>query len=166
MKKRKIGKKTLKALLLSITVLVAVLLVASAWGGMVNPHNTHVLPLLTLALPIILVANVVVMVAWLAAMRWRYALISFAAIVLAWLPVRSVFPINLFAGDIPQGASSFKVMTFNTMNFGPYDPSNHSPSPSMRYILDQDADFVLLQEGSQERDYWLNILITAMATMM
>ena len=58
MKKRKIGKKTLKALLLSITVLVAVLLVASAWGGMVNPHNTHVLPLLTLALPIILVANV------------------------------------------------------------------------------------------------------------
>lgn len=153
MKKRKIGKKTLKALLLSITVLVAVLLVASAWGGMVNPHNTHVLPLLTLALPIILVANVVVMVAWLAAMRWRYALICFAAIVLAWLPVRSVFPINLFAGDIPQGASSFKVMTFNTMNFGPYDPSNHSPSLSMRYILDQDADFVLLQEGSQERDY-------------
>ena len=87
MKKRKIGKKTLKVLLLSLTVLVAVLLVASAWGGMVNPHNTHVLPLLTLALPIILVANVVVMVAWLAAMRWRYALISFAAIVLAWLPV-------------------------------------------------------------------------------
>lgn len=153
MKKRKIGKNTLKVILLTITVLVALLLVASAWGGMVNPNHTHVLPLLTLALPLILVVDVVVMVAWLAAMRWRYALISFAAIVLSWVPVRSVFPINPFTGEIPEGAKSFKVMTFNTMNFGPYDPANNYPSESMKYILEKDADFVLLQEGSQERDY-------------
>lgn len=153
MKGIKIGRKTIKVLLLSITLIVSVLLVASAWGGLVDPKHVRILPFLTLALPLLLVADVLAIVVWLVLMKWKCALIPFVALVVAWVPVRTVFPVNVLEADVPADAQTFKVMTFNTMNFGPYNPSNHTPSESMRYILEQDADFVLLQEGSQERDY-------------
>ncbi len=150
----KVGKHTVKVLSLCVTVVVALLLVASAWGGYVNPKSFSFLSVLTLGLPLILLLNVVIMIAWLVVLRWRYALIGFAAIVLSWGSVRMVFPVNVFSSsEKASAANSLRVMSFNVMNFGPYDPGNHTPSSSMRYILDQDADVVLLQEGSQERDY-------------
>lgn len=150
----KMGKSTLKMILLCLTVLMALLLMASAWGGYVNPNSFSFLSVLTLGLPIILTVNFVIMIAWLVMLRWRYALISFAAIVLTWGSVRMVFPVNVFSSsEQATPENSLRVLTFNVMNFGPYDTTNHVASASMRYILDQDADVVLLQEGSQERNY-------------
>ena len=150
----KIGRRTVKVILLCITCVVALMLVASAFGGMVNPNSVAFFSVMTLALPIFLIFDFIIMIAWLVVLRWRYALISFVAIVISWGSVRMVCPLNVFsssASATPE--NSLKVMTFNVMNYDPYDPSNHTPSASMRYILDQDADIVLLQEGSQERDY-------------
>ncbi|MBO4723135.1 MAG: endonuclease/exonuclease/phosphatase family protein [Muribaculaceae bacterium] len=150
----KMGKNTVKVILLCITVLMALLLVASAWGGYVNPTKFSFLSVLTLGLPLILIINFVIMITWLVVLQWRYALISLAAILLSWGSVRMVFPINLFSSSTEATPeNSLRVLTFNVMNFGPYDPSNHIPSKSMRYTLDQNADVVLLQEGSQERNY-------------
>ena len=148
------GKLTVKVVLLCLTVLMALLLVASAWGGHVNPTSFSFLSVLTLALPLLLIVNFAIMIAWLVVLRWRYALISAAAMLVCWGSVRMVFPVNvLSSAHKATPENSLRVMTFNVMNFGPYDPSNHTPSKSMRYILDRDADVVLLQEGSQERNY-------------
>lgn len=150
----KTGKRTIKLILLVITVLMALLMLGSAWGGYVNPNSFSFLSVLTLGLPLILIINFAIMILWLVLLRWRYALISFAAILLSWGSVRMIFPVNVLSSSVnvtPE--NSLRVMTFNVMNFGPYDPSNHTPSKSMRYILDQDVDVVLLQEGSQERNY-------------
>jgi len=150
----KIGKNTIKILLLALTIVLAIMLLVSAWGGCVDPHSSKLLPLLTLALPIVLMVNLVVALIWCLFLRWRYALIPIAAVVFSWQPVNTVCPLNVFAStESATDSAKIKVISFNTMNFGPYDPSNHEPSKSMRYILDQDADFVLIQEGSQERDY-------------
>lgn len=148
----KISKKTLKVVLLSITVMIAVAMLVSAWGGLVDPHKSRLLPLATLAMPIVLMVNLAVALAWLCVLRWKYALIPLVAVLISWSPVSTVFPITIFHKSADD-AVTFKVMTFNVANFGEYNPSNHNPSKSMRYILDEDVDFVLLQEGSQERDY-------------
>ena len=148
----KIGKNTVKIILLVITVIMAIALIASAWGGVVHPDTSRLLPLLTLGMPVVLIVNVVIMLAWLVVFKWRYALIPLAAMLCSWSPLSTVCPLNVFATNYDKD-STFTVMTFNVANFGPYNPKNHEPSKSMRYILDQDADFVLLQEGSQERDY-------------
>ena len=50
----KIGKNTVKAILLVVTVVMALALVASAWGGVVHPHDSRLLPLLTLGMPFFL----------------------------------------------------------------------------------------------------------------
>ena len=152
MKGLKIGKRAVAVTLIVITIVMALLLVAAAWGGLVHPSKSRFLPFLTLSLPVVLIINIVIMLAWLLMLKWKYALITVAAIVLAWGPITTVCPLNIFSKSYDND-STFKVMTFNVANFSPYDPSNHTPSPSMRYILDQNADFVLLQEGSQERNY-------------
>ncbi len=153
MKGLKLGKITIKAVLLAITVVMAVVMLLSAWGGVVDPHKSSLMPLLTLGMPVVLIVNVIIALAWLLLFRWKYALIPIVAIAVSWSPVSTVCPLNLFAKNF-DADSTFRVMSYNVANFGPYDPSNHEPSKSMRYILDQDPDFVLLQEGSQERTYF------------
>lgn len=150
----KTGMHTFKAILLVLTVLMGLLLVASAWGGYVNPNRFSFFSVLTLGLPLILIINFVMLFVWLLVLQWRYALISLAAIMLSWGSVRLVFPVNVLnSSERATIENSFRVMTFNVMNFGPYDTTNHVASASMRYILDQDVDVVLLQEGSQERNF-------------
>ena len=152
MKGLKLGKITIKAVLLAITLVLAVAMLLSAWGGYVNPSHSSIFPLATLALPIVLIANVLIALVWLCLFKWKFAIIPIAAIAVTWGSVSNVCPLNLFSSN-PENNNTFKVMSFNVANFGPYNPKNHEPSKSMRYILDQDADFVLLQEGSQEREY-------------
>ncbi len=152
MKGLKTGRRAVELTFIVITVVMALMLVAAAWGGLVPPASSRMMPLLTLAMPIVLAFNVLIAVVWLLMLQWKQALLPVVAIAISWSPVTTVCPVNLSSQNF-DGKHVFKVMTFNVANFGPYDPSNHNPSPSMRYILDQNADFVLLQEGSQERDY-------------
>ena len=149
----KLGKKTLKAVLLFITALMAILMLMSAWGGKVHPNKGFLFPMLTLGMPIVFIANLVIMVLWLLFLRWRYALITLAALLLSWSPISTVCPLNVFAKNY-DSYPTFKVMSYNVANF---DYTNQDkPSKPMRYILDQDADLVLMQEGSQER-YFLTV---------
>ena len=150
MKRLKLGKKTIKVVLLTITVVMAVAMLMSAWGGVVDPNDSTLMPLATLALPILLIANLIVAIVWLIMLKWKFALIPIAVIAVSWSPVSTVCPINIFAKDYDVN-SSFKVMSYNVANF---DYTNQDkPSKPMRHILDQDADVVLMQEGSQERNY-------------
>ena len=80
----KTGMHTFKAILLVLTVLMGLLLVASAWGGYVNPNRFSFFSVLTLGLPLILIINFVMLLVWLLVLQWRYALISLAAIMLSW----------------------------------------------------------------------------------
>ena len=149
----KMGKRTLKVILLCCTMFMALLLVVSAWGGYVNPNSFSFLSVLTLALPLILIINLVMMIAWLVVLRWRYALITLVALLLSWGPISTVCPLNVFAKNY-ETDSTFKVMSYNVANF---DYTNQDkPSKPMRYILDQNADLVLMQEGSQDR-YFLMV---------
>ncbi len=150
MKGLKFSKLTIKTLLLVVTMLAAIAMLISAWGGLVNPAKSRLLPLATLSMPIVIMVNVVVSLVWLCFLKWKYALIPIVAIVVSWSAVSTVCPVNFFAKNVDADCA-FKVLTFNVANFD-YINQDH-PSKSMRYILDQDADFVLMQEGSQERDY-------------
>jgi endonuclease/exonuclease/phosphatase (EEP) superfamily protein YafD len=153
MKALKLGKNTVKVILLVITVIAAIAMLLSAWGGLIDPHKSRIMPLATLAMPWVLVANVVILVMWLLFMRWRYALIPLAVIVLSWSPVSTVCPLNVLAKNYDSD-STFKVMSYNVANF---DYTNQDkPSKPMRHILDMDADLVLMQEGSQDR-YFLTV---------
>ncbi len=152
-KSLKVGKRTVKVIFLCVTVFMALLLVASAWGGLIDPRKSILFALLTLGLPVVLIVNIALIVVWLISMRWQYALIPVVAILISWSPISTVCPINVFSKNYDSN-SSFKVMSYNVANF---DYTNQDkPSKPMRHILDMNADFVLMQEGSQER-YFLTV---------
>lgn len=147
---------TLRVSLTTVVLVCATMLLCSSWGGHLRPNGSNVrnvMSMLTLALPFVLTINVLLLAVCLVMRRW-WMLSLLAAGFIFSLPTLLVYsPLNLFSKDGTKGSRTIKVMSFNVCEFGPYDQSNHTPSATMRYILDEDADFVLIQEGSQERDY-------------
>lgn len=142
----------------AVTVLVSVAMLVSAYGGYYNPGRRFgsLMMLAAMVMPIMAVVTLVTAIPWLFKRRWLMAAIPVAALLLSWPSLRTVMPLHLFTpsvAKVERDDNTLKLLTFNTMNFGPYDPSNTRPNESMRYIIDSDADVVLLQEGSQERDY-------------
>ena len=153
-------RRVLRTVLTVSVAIVSLLLLCSAWGGYVRPTGNvyrNLMSLFTLALPFILTIYAITLIVCVAFRRWPHVAALVIALAASWHTVRYYAPINFTAKTATekQAYTKFKVLTFNVCEFGPYDQSNHTPSPTMRFILDTDADVVLLQEGSQERDYRL-----------
>ena len=139
-----------------MTVIVALTLLASAYSGHIDPRRWFLYPFLAIALPGVLAVALLTAVAWAIARKWWLAALPIIATAFSWPSVRTVTPFHPFAPNVnamERDSTTFKLITFNVSDFGPYNQKNFMPNPSMRYLLDQEADVVLLQEGSQERDY-------------
>lgn len=131
--------KTIFRILASI---VGLLLLASAYSGWVNPNLWSAPALLGLALPLIMVAAVLVALMLLLLKQWRALILLTLCAIVAWPVMRLYVPLR---GEVspPEGTTTFRVMTYNVAGFD-------IEARTMRYILNQDADFVLLQEASME----------------
>ena len=134
-----------------ISIVAAFALLFSAYGGRVDP-NIWILPsLATLALPVIAII-VLVLLALLAVFRqWRSAAVLIGALLLAWPTLRLISPINLFHPTADPSKTQLKVLTMNVTQFNWTE--GDKPSKSMRYILDQNADIVVIQEGLVDFSY-------------
>ena len=148
----------LKQTAIVFTIMVAVAMLVSAYGGYYNPGRRFgsLFMLAAMAMPVAAAVTLLTALPWLFKRRWLMAAVPLVALLLSWPSLRTVVPLHLFTPsthNVERDDNTFKILTFNVMNFGPYDPSNHRPNESMKYILESDADVVLLQEGSQERDY-------------
>ena len=134
------------------TVLLAVAYVASAYGGMVNPSETTRYALLCLGYPLFFIASCVVLIVWLALGQWKIAAVTAISLLATLEPIGTYFPLNLPWGNelSPQERQrSFKLLTFNVMNFTDFDGTVHERNRTAQYILDTDADIVCLQEGAR-----------------
>lgn len=154
--------KTVMAVLrwacVALTLLLCATLILGAYGGHLDP-TTHrsFYSLATLAFPFLLAANVAAGLFWVIARHWRMSLFVVAAIVLSWPTVHTVCPLNITSPHVTpaQKKGQFKVLTYNVLDFGFLAPGQDStdPNATMEYILQQDADVVMLQEASLNADY-------------
>ena len=128
-----------------ISVIAAFALLFSAYGGRVDPNVWTLPSMATLALPVIAVA-VLVLLALMALFRqWRSVAVLVGALLLSWPTLRLISPINLFHPDADPEKTQLSVLTMNVTEFN-WSTGKH-PSKNMRYILDQNADVVVIQEG-------------------
>ena len=154
-KKSKI-RRIAKAVCVIGTIVLACLLVFSAYSGKVDPHTSAIFPLITLTFPYLLGLTVVVAILWLILLRWRVALIPIVAIALSWPMVRIVCPLNIPQHKITakEDSTKFTVLTYNVMSFEKNTHwDHHDGERTLKYILDSDADVVMIQEGSLSVDY-------------
>ncbi len=134
-----------------ISIIAAFVLLFSAYGGRVNPNIWTLPSMATLALPVIALC-VLVLLAVLALFRqWRSAAVLFGALLLSWPTLRLISPLNLFHPEADPDKVQLKVLTMNVTQFNWVD--GDKPNKSMRYILDQNADVVVIQEGLVDFSY-------------
>ena len=113
-----------------------------------------------LAFPFLLALEVAVGLVWLIVRRWRCSLIVWVALLIAWPSVSVVCPMNMFPHRYTptEDSTKFKVLTFNVENFkvayyADKEKERKAGELTARYILEQDADVVLLQEASLSADF-------------
>ena len=128
-----------------LAIIAAFALLFAAYGGRVDPAVWVLPSLATLVLPIVTVV-VLVLLALLALFRqWRAAVIIVGALLLSWPTLRLISPFNLGHREAQEDKTQLKVLTMNVTEFN-WNDGDH-PSKNMRYILDEDADIVVIQEG-------------------
>ena len=135
-----------------ITAVAALLLIACAYSGDIDPQRFFLAPFMLLAfMPMLILALALLLVALL----WRrwLALVVILVSLLVALPTIKVFtPLNTSENRPPVPADTtmiLKVMTYNVLAFNYNEPLlSNVPSATMKLILDAGPDVVLLQEGS------------------
>ena len=129
-----------------LAIVMAFALLFSAYGGRVDPTVWTLPSLATLALPVVALAAVVLMVVLALCKQWRAAVVILGALMLSWPTLKLISPVNLFTPDADPDKTQLKVLTMNVEQFNWHDGTD-KPSKNMRYILDEDADIVVIQEG-------------------
>ncbi len=136
----------MKYILHLLAIIAAFALLFAAYGGRVDPSIWALPSLATLALPAVTVVVLALLVLLMLFKRWRSAVVLVGALMLSWPTLRLISPINLYGPKADPDKAHLKVMTMNVIEFNWFEDSIQ-PSKTMRYILDEDADIVAIQEG-------------------
>lgn len=140
--------RTLKYIILyffvAANILLAALLLVSAYSDRVPPERILFFSYLGLLFPFICLLNVCFMAYWVFLRKWKYLLIGLISFLVCWNPVRNYFPFHIRAG-LPQ-ENVIKVLTYNVMGFAYTDHTEEQPNKIIQYIADSGADIVCLQE--------------------
>ena len=140
---RHIGK-IISRLLLVLNIMVAVMLLLSAWGGYINPNTFGWEGSLALLFPFLVLVAFLFMAGWLVVMSRRW-LVSFCALLLCVFQLRTYCPINM-PQPVPKGA--IKVVSYNTYGLGWGQKDSVIHSQMMDYLRNSDADLFCAQESS------------------
>lgn len=141
---RKLQKFTLQVIM-GANIATSVLMLLIGYSGHLDPSTFPLLANAGLAFPAFIVINLAFLIFW-TVVKFRYVVVPFLTFVLGYGPVRDYCPINMDA-EPPQGA--LKVLTFNVCSFNymfPVLPARENPT--VKYILQSQADIVCLQEAT------------------
>ena len=136
----------MKYILHLLAIITAFVLLFAAYGGRVSPMVWTLPSLATLALPVVALTALAVLCLLLLCRRWRSAIIIVGAFLLSWPTLRLISPFNVTSSKVNPDKEQLKVLTMNVTEFN-WQDNTDEPSKNMRYILDEDADVVVIQEG-------------------
>ena len=132
------------AVLTALSLLVAMLLLASAYSPWVEPTVHPQWSCLGLAFPLGVVANGVLLVLWLIVRSYRRALIPLLAFALCLPQLRTYCPIRL--GTREAGEESIRLLSYNVMAFNACPKDADGSHPILTYIRESGADIICMQE--------------------
>ncbi len=129
-----------------VAIVASFVLLFAAYGGRVDPNIWTLPALATLALPAVALVALVILLLLAAFRQWRSAVVLLGAFLLAWPTLRLITPFIFFHSSPDKDKHQLTVMTMNVEQFN-WQDGDSKPSKTMRYILDTDADIVVIQEG-------------------
>lgn len=113
-----------------------------------HPERFAMLSNVGLLFPVFLFINLGFLIFWLI-FKVRYALIPFMGFIICYVPVREYIPFNI-PQEAPEG--SIKILSYNTWAFAEGEMGEDGINPIVKYIKEQNADIVCLQEAGHNGD--------------
>ena len=138
---------TLKNILKGITVIVALALLLSYFSPFVRPDSWEIIPFFGLAYPVIIVCHLLITITWIFInKKWAIGL-GILILLGGNLHLRTL---TLGGGDIPNGATEVKIMSYNVHLFDLYNPNKKQALKNkdriMQYVVNENPDIVCFQE--------------------
>ncbi|MDR0940000.1 MAG: endonuclease/exonuclease/phosphatase family protein [Mediterranea sp.] len=127
---------------LGVNALFMGTMILCAYSWLIQPQAHPIASALGLAFPLFLALNAIFLVFWLC-VRYRYALLPLAGILVCLPQIRAYFPLNPLAGDPPE--EHIKILSYNVMSFAHVRKVN-GKSPILTYLQESGADIICLQE--------------------
>lgn len=132
-----------------LTWIAGIILIISAYSGYINPEDSARPAILGMIFPFVLVTNILILVFWLFARKWLMVLLEIGILSACATPIITFSPFNFSKKGSASSNKTFTILTYNVMNFASVNyQKNTGNDLALKYILDKDADFVLLQEAS------------------
>jgi len=129
----------------TLSVCFALLLVASAYSGLISPAKNILFAYAGLVFPILLLINIVFLVYWVIARKWLLTFLLIAAFAVCWKPATVFCPFHFKTANLPK-EYMIKVLSYNVMSFAYKNHTKEEPNKIIQYIAESEADIVCLQE--------------------
>lgn len=131
------------AMLLALTV--AILTVASAYAGSVNPQSWALPSVLAMIFPAMLLLTVILTILNLFICR-KAAIVGVASLLCCLSPALDVCPLNF--SEPAADSEPLTLLTYNVMQLTDFTGTSvsDSPNPTLRLLASSEADIIALQE--------------------
>lgn len=131
-------------MLTGASMMTALLLLMVGYSDRFEPESFPMIAPLGMFFPFVLLANVLFVPLWIF-VKWKRLWIPLLALVLAYAPIRTYFPINFcFSDEVPEDC--IKVVSYNVCGFGGNYKYEQAVDTVGGYLRRIDADIVCIQE--------------------
>lgn len=135
--------RTIAIIVATVNVLLAILMLASAFADRIDPATHPTFSCIGLTFPILLIANICCSLLLLIMQQYKLLWFPLLAYLLCFGQIRDTIPIHLFTEDAPLNSS--KLLSYNVMAFNGLE-SDKGGERVLEYLKSSDAHIICLQE--------------------
>ena len=140
--------------------------IAAAFGGLCNPEFSTLPSVLVLALPYLAIATLVVGLAWACTGGIIMGALAAISLYASWGTIKDVTPVSR-SKEAYDSACTFRLVTFNCLHFADTTDNMRPGNRAIEFLIDNGADIVCLQElvnfeDPSEIHHWSRALIDSL----
>ena len=147
-------KRVVRIVFLYVNLLAIVLLLATYLVTKINPGKFWFPSVFGLAFPYLLLTNVLFIGFWLLVYK-RYMFLSLVVVVLGMHTIRTYIQ---FFPNKTKNEDGIKVLSYNVYHFYSYFDNSKNDNSILKFIADQHANIICLQETKLQKEGILNPL--------
>jgi len=144
-------KKFFRIILYVLNATFLMSLILSAFSGYISPNRCVLFSYLGLFFPFIFIGNLAVFFVWALFKQWKPVLLHLIGFGICAGSIYTYCPLHKKTEKIPDDA--IKILTYNVMSFDHLSKKDMGESPNkiLKYIVENDADIVCIQEYSASK---------------
>lgn len=148
------------------SIVLYLLTIASAFGGLCNPEYFTLPSVLVLGLPYLAIATLIAGIFWFCTGGLVTGALAAVTLFACWGTLKDVTPVSS-SKDAEDSSQTFKLMTFNCLHLADTAKSHLPGNRAIKFLIESDADIICLQEllsfeSCTEIHHWSRELIDSL----